>query len=248
VLGPQDREFLRQEALRVDRSGAEKQMREEQAQYDRWELVTPEKRSKNGNTVFSVTLDCTLNTKSPNSCTSKVIQLSSRPENARHKSASRMDDMAATVLKRFPIGSIHSTLDTLLKRLPINVTHISFNIPTALAAAFALFIALHLYRIRGLPPRLTGPPRKGFLSGAIKGTPDLAVLYRDWERKYGAVYELPSTFGSRHLILGDPKGFAHFFANDTTTYYQPEFERVLTQSLVRFTCLLCFDTCSCWSH
>jgi hypothetical protein len=42
VLGPQDRKFLRQEARRVDRSGAEKQMREEQAQYD--EKMVDEKR------------------------------------------------------------------------------------------------------------------------------------------------------------------------------------------------------------
>jgi hypothetical protein len=34
VLGPEDQKFLRQEARRVDASGREKQMREEQAQHD----------------------------------------------------------------------------------------------------------------------------------------------------------------------------------------------------------------------
>ena len=126
---------------------------------------------------------------------------------------------------------------TILSRLPIDIPRFT---PIALTTAFALLVALHLYharRNRRRTPKLGGPPSKGLLFGVTQdmfAAPDLGALYADWERKYGPVYEIPSSLGSKMIVLGDPKGIAHFFANDTTTYQQVSFSKVFIRRFVRF--------------
>lgn len=129
---------------------------------------------------------------------------------------------------------------TILSYHPVDISRCTLRDLLALAFAIALIVTLSLYRARRnrrLTPKLTGPPSKSFLFGVtqdIFAAPDLGALYADWERKYGSVYEIPSSLGSTMLVLGDPKGVAHFFANDTTTYQQLGFSRVFIQRFVHF--------------
>ena len=81
-------------------------------------------------------------------------------------------------------------------------------------------------RLRPRTTRLQGPPSNSFIFGVTQemfNSPDLGGLYNEWEKIYGAVYESPSSLGSKILILGDPKGIAHVFTNDTTRYHQLKF-------------------------
>ncbi|KAF8331802.1 cytochrome P450 [Amanita rubescens] len=124
---------------------------------------------------------------------------------------------------------------TILGSLPIDLSQYTLNKSITLATTFALLVALSLYRVRRnrrRTPKLVGPPSKGLLFGVmldIFAAPDLGALYADWERKYGPVYEIPSSLGSKVLVLGDPKGIAHLCANDTTTYQQLRFAKVFEQ-------------------
>jgi len=84
--------------------------------------------------------------------------------------------------------------------------------------------------------RIQGPPSNNFIFGVTKdmyNSSDLGALYEKWGKIYGPVYEIPSSLGSRILILGDPKGIAHFFASDTTRYHQPKFLKSFWRQTVR---------------
>src|ERR1700733_2749054 len=106
-----------------------------------------------------------------------------------------------------------------------------------ITSALALLVAIRIYqsRRRLRTPQLQGPRSQGFLFGITKKvfpSSDIGFVYQDWERTYGPVYEIPASFGSRHVVLSDPNAIAHFFSKDTTTYHQPAVQRAGGRRLV----------------
>ena len=105
------------------------------------------------------------------------------------------------------------------------------------ACTIIALIAVHSYlnRNRRRTPKLSGPPRASWLFGAgqpLFDSSDPAIVYENWEKKYGAVYEVPSSLGSRILVLADPKAIAHVFAKDTSTYYKPQWIKTFISRIV----------------
>jgi hypothetical protein len=58
------------------------------------------------------------------------------------------------------------------------------------------------------------------------------VVYHNWERTYGPVYEIPAGLSGTHVVLSDPKAIAHILSNDTMTYHKPEVARIVARPLV----------------
>lgn len=104
----------------------------------------------------------------------------------------------------------------------------------ALAIPLCVFVVfLQMHRSRRRMPRLIGPRHSSWLFGiGIKQPSDLGVMYGNWEKEYGPVYEIPSSLGSKMLVLADPKAVAHLFAKDTYTYCQPEWFKYSIRSIV----------------
>ena len=117
----------------------------------------------------------------------------------------------------------------------LNVTNYLKLTPTT--SVLALLVAICIYQScrRLRTPRLQGPPSQSIGFGITKKvfpSSDVGFVYQDWERTYGPVYEIPASFGSRHVVLSDPKAIAHFFSKDTTTYHQPAVQRAGGRRLV----------------
>ena len=111
------------------------------------------------------------------------------------------------------------------------------NSTTTIISILALLIIIPVYRsFRGLrTPRLQGPPSESFILGSARKifpSTNLALVYQDWERTYGPVYQIPLGFGSTHIVLTDLKALTHFFSKDTTTYYQPARQKDMGRKLV----------------
>jgi hypothetical protein len=80
-----------------------------------------------------------------------------------------------------------------------------------LTSALAVLVAVHIYqsrqRLRTL--RLRGPPSPSFLFGVTKKlfpSSDIGVIYHDWERTYGPVYEIPAGLGTTPRRLERSQG------------------------------------------
>ncbi|KIM47090.1 hypothetical protein M413DRAFT_440621 [Hebeloma cylindrosporum] len=103
------------------------------------------------------------------------------------------------------------------------------------ALTFLLISFALLYTRRAATPRLKGPPSRSFLFGATRDlfeASDPSVIYQDWEKLYGAIYQVPTSLGARMIVLSDPKALAQFFAKDTSTYQQPLFSRLTSRRLL----------------
>ncbi|KAF8075773.1 cytochrome P450 [Lyophyllum atratum] len=94
-----------------------------------------------------------------------------------------------------------------------------FALPISVALVF-----VHLARgRRRRTTRLKGPPSKSYIFGVHKelfGSDDVGVIYENWEKEYGPVFEAPSHLGGRVVVLCDPKAITHYYANDTFRYQQ----------------------------
>jgi hypothetical protein len=109
-------------------------------------------------------------------------------------------------------------------------------------ATISLFAAVGAYYRRPRTPKLKGPPGQGFVFGVNKKlfeSIDLGVIYRAWEQTYGPVYQVPSGLGSRNVVLGDPGAIAQFFSKDTSTYHQPNLQKVFSKKMVGEPTLIC---------
>jgi len=100
-----------------------------------------------------------------------------------------------------------------------------------------LLVIIPIYRSRrGLrTPRLQGPRSESFILGnarKIFPSTNLSLVYQDWERTYGPIYEIPTGFGSKHVVLSDLKALTHLFSKDTMTYYQPARQKAMGRKLV----------------
>ena len=127
--------------------------------------------------------------------------------------------------------------------LVLDPDHLSTNpsmvIAIIICVALVFVVLYRSYARRGTATKFRGPPSTSFLFGVTKdlfGSPDLNVIYGNWEKTYGPVYEIPSGLGSTILVLQDPKAITDFFSKDTTTYHQFKFVKVLFKSImmVRF--------------
>ncbi|KAF8548313.1 cytochrome P450 [Imleria badia] len=104
----------------------------------------------------------------------------------------------------------------------------AFNAVVACTAVFAFIKLMRMSRRRVRTPKLSGPPSSSFAYGVGKilmEANDPASMYELWAHEYGAAYEVPSTFGSRRIILYDPKAIAHFHAKQSWTYVRTPFAK-----------------------
>jgi hypothetical protein len=104
-----------------------------------------------------------------------------------------------------------------------------FNTIVACTALWAFVKLIRMSRQRLRTTRLKGPESSSFVYGVGKmtfGVADPASVYELWAQKYGAVYEVPSTLGSRRIVLCDPKAIAHFHSKDTWTYVRTPLTKV----------------------
>ncbi|KAK2467622.1 hypothetical protein APHAL10511_000477 [Amanita phalloides] len=111
------------------------------------------------------------------------------------------------------------------------------NLTSMVSSILALLVVVTIRRrCQGLrTPRLQGPRSESFIFGRsrkIFPSAKLSLVYRDWERTYGSVYEIPTGFGSKQVVLGDLKALTHLFSKDTTTYYQPARTKAVTRRTV----------------
>ncbi|KAF8890488.1 cytochrome P450 [Infundibulicybe gibba] len=88
--------------------------------------------------------------------------------------------------------------------------------------ATAFLVAWLFYR-RSRTTVLRGPhsnnPLLGFTVELARfERPD--KLFARWELDHGPVFQIPSLFGAKHVVLCDPKAIAHFYSKDTFTYRQ----------------------------
>ena len=123
----------------------------------------------------------------------------------------------------------------------------TFNYTTTIT--LSILIPFGLYQINGRRPRtvkLNGPPSKDWIFGVNKEldeAPDVDLLYQSWERTYGPVYQIPTTFGTKLLISCDPKAIAYFYSKATTIYHQPDLMRTTMSRSVGFMyiCFVCTE-------
>ena len=100
-----------------------------------------------------------------------------------------------------------------------------------------VFLAMYRSSRRTRTTKLRGPLRNDFIFGVTKDiftSSDPGSMYRNWEKTYGPVYEIPSTLGSKILVLQDPAAVAHVCSKDTSTYRQTGFFKSYWKHLVRF--------------
>ena len=119
---------------------------------------------------------------------------------------------------------------------PPNLRTNSYMNPNVIIVAILTLVVLAIYRSYRRPrtTKLRGPPSKSFLFGVTKdlfNSCDLSGIYRNWERTYGPVYEMPSSLGSTILVLQDPKAITDLFSKDTTTYHQSRFSKALFKNV-----------------
>ncbi|KAJ7792628.1 cytochrome P450 [Mycena leptocephala] len=107
----------------------------------------------------------------------------------------------------------------------------------------ALWLAARLFRYASHPShttKLNGPSRTSWIYGLsreISQAPDVNALYEGWAMRYGSVYEIPTPFGRKEIVLTDPKALLHFYQSDRAVYVKTEnnrlfFERVFGRGIL----------------
>ncbi|KAG8214366.1 cytochrome P450 [Butyriboletus roseoflavus] len=111
----------------------------------------------------------------------------------------------------------------------------AFDAAVACTTVWALLRWLRTSRRQVHTTQLRGPPSESFLYGVNKRILDAensGAIYEAWAVEYGPVYAIPSTFGTKKIVLNDPKAIAHFYSKDTWTYTQtPATRKVLANIL-----------------
>ena len=129
------------------------------------------------------------------------------------------------------ITDVTSILDSLDLRANPNI------LITAIIISLTLVVLATYRSYRPRTTKLRGPPNNNFIFGVTKelfNAPDLATMYRNWEKIYGPVYEIPSTFGSTILVLQDPGAITHLYSKDTLTYHQNGLVKAVFGDMVSF--------------
>ena len=82
---------------------------------------------------------------------------------------------------------------------------------------------------------LPGPRNTSLLFGLyrhINESPDSGLVYERWAEEYGPAYVVPGGFGSKRVVICDPRANAHFYARETFGYVQTKLSRVFIENLV----------------
>ena len=82
---------------------------------------------------------------------------------------------------------------------------------------------------------LPGPRNTSLLFGLyrhINESPDPGLVYERWAEEYGPAYVVPGGFGSKRVVICDPRANAHFYARETFGYVQTKLSRVFIENLV----------------
>ena len=82
---------------------------------------------------------------------------------------------------------------------------------------------------------LPGPRNTSLLFGLyrhINESPDAGLVYERWAEEYGPAYVVPGGFGSKRVVICDPRANAHFYARETFGYVQTKLSRVFIENLV----------------
>lgn len=58
------------------------------------------------------------------------------------------------------------------------------------------------------------------------------LVYEKWAEEYGPAFIVPGPFGSRRIVICDPKANAHFYSRETYGYVQTKLARVFIENLV----------------
>ena len=122
--------------------------------------------------------------------------------------------------------------------LSVSLPSTSVRVADALilaAGSYVLYNFFQTVRQRAKTTKLSGPPSNSWLLGRSTATfqGDAAALYEEWAKEHGTVFSVPGTFGSRRIVITDPKDVSHFYANETYTYLQSDIAKRCIESLVR---------------
>ncbi|KAJ7476856.1 cytochrome P450 [Mycena galericulata] len=81
---------------------------------------------------------------------------------------------------------------------------------------------------------LNGPPSESLLFGlsrTVTKSSDAGVLFEQWSAQYGPVYQIPTSFGGRRIILCDPRAVNHFFSMERSVYIKTQLSRMIISRL-----------------
>ncbi|TFK65852.1 cytochrome P450 [Pluteus cervinus] len=84
------------------------------------------------------------------------------------------------------------------------------------------------------PPPLQGPASESWLFGLhqyISNSPDVGAMHEQWAEEYGPAFIIPGLFGSKKVMIRDPKAVAHFYSKETYGYVQTRLAKVFIETL-----------------
>ncbi|KAF8173848.1 cytochrome P450 [Mycena galopus ATCC 62051] len=82
--------------------------------------------------------------------------------------------------------------------------------------------------------KLKGPPSPSRILGFMRyllQTPDSSIEYEQWAALYGGAFEIPLAFGSKQILLSDPKALTHCYNTERAVYVRIESERQFIGSI-----------------
>ncbi|KAF8173850.1 cytochrome P450 [Mycena galopus ATCC 62051] len=91
----------------------------------------------------------------------------------------------------------------------------------------------YVWRPAGLrTTKLKGPPSPSRILGFMRhATQDISLEYEHWATLYGGAYEIPLAFGSKQVMLHDPKALAHCYNTERAVYVRTESERQIISAM-----------------
>ncbi|KAJ7062770.1 cytochrome P450 [Mycena amicta] len=76
--------------------------------------------------------------------------------------------------------------------------------------------------------RLNGPPRQNLLFGVspqLSTAVEPAEVFEEWAATYGPVFEIPTAFWGKRIVLTDPRAVNHFYASERSVYVKTQMAR-----------------------
>ncbi|KAJ6562221.1 cytochrome P450 [Mycena capillaripes] len=82
--------------------------------------------------------------------------------------------------------------------------------------------------------KLNGPPSDSFIFGVSRRmakSTDVSLIFQEWAAKYGPIFQIPTAFGERKIILCDPKAVNHFYSMERSIYIKSKLGRAIIGNL-----------------
>ncbi|XP_006457595.1 hypothetical protein AGABI2DRAFT_123448 [Agaricus bisporus var. bisporus H97] len=101
-------------------------------------------------------------------------------------------------------------------------------------SAVSLLITLAIFKGSKINTPLRGPRSPSFIFGHyrhIQEQNDPELVYEKWAKKYGPAYQVTGPFGSKRIVICDPKANAHFYSRETNGYVQTKLAHVFIENL-----------------